>query len=70
MEQGGSGRERPIMGSGSSVQIDRREGLRVRKINGNLQLPGMGLGASLGNARDLGYGRLPEVNASDLSPDT
>ena len=48
----------------------RREGLRARRMNGNLQLPGVGWGwgwgESPGSPRDLVWGRLLGVNGGDL----
>jgi hypothetical protein len=46
--------------SGSSFQRVRRKGQRARRVNGNWQVERRGR-ASLGHARNLGWGRLSEV---------
>jgi hypothetical protein len=54
--------------SGSGVGRDRRDGQMAMRMNGNLQLVGVGRkGATRGHARDLKKGRHPRINGGDLS---
>ena len=50
------------------MQGEIGDGQRVWRMNGNLQLPGVGDGweESFRSVRDLGQGRIPGVNEGDL----
>ena len=53
---------------GVQDQVWRETGPEARKINENLQLPGVrGREESLGSPRDLGCRRFPGVKVNDLS---
>ena len=57
-------------GLGSYVERDRGQGQQARRINGNLQLLGLGeLGESLEISRDQVWGRMPGVNVCNISLD-
>jgi hypothetical protein len=59
-----------MYGAGSGVGRERREALRVWKMNGILQLSRVeSWGKSLGSLRDLGWKKFPGVNSSHLSLD-
>jgi hypothetical protein len=45
----------------------RRKAQRSRRINGNMQQCGVGVGEPLESLRDLGCERLPGHNGEDLS---
>jgi hypothetical protein len=55
------------VGLRSAVGRDRREGQRVRRINGNWWLPGLEGGVSLGCDRDLVWEWLPGVYGGDIA---
>lgn len=64
---GGKWREREWESEAGSDtwERDSREDPRARKMNGNMQLPGVG--NSLRSPTDPGLERLPGVNVGDLS---
>lgn len=58
------------MGIGSDMGGDKKEAQRASRVNGNMQLPGIGVGTGgepLENTRGLGCERLSGCNAADLS---
>jgi hypothetical protein len=64
----GRGEEEERRRAGSGMRGDRREAQRARRMNRNIQLPGMGVGGKpLVIPRDLRWGRLPGRNVGDLS---
>jgi hypothetical protein len=68
-KEGGRGGRK--VGAGSSIGRNRREVLRARRKNENMQQYGMGnLGEPLESLRYLGCARPPELNGDDLSQNT
>lgn len=58
-----------MRGSGSGVWRDRTEGQRDRRMIGSLQLSRVEVGGISTKPSDLGLGKLPGINAGDLSQD-